>query len=67
MIFLTDSVENQNQRVTMSLVMKACKVIEPSDWILNIHASGHFYRYVVRRSQPTGDIGALKMNKGLWT
>lgn len=67
MIFLTDSIENQNQRITMSLLMKACKVIEPSDWILNIHASGHFYRYVVRHSQLTDDMCMLIMNPGPWT
>ena len=29
----------------MSVLMKACKMIEPSDWVLNLHPSGFFYRY----------------------
>lgn len=45
MLFLTDSEENFNQRIAMGKLMKACKMVEPSDWVLNLHYSGNFYRY----------------------
>ena len=47
MLFLTDRDENYNQRVSMGSLMKACNMVEPSDWVLNLHYSGNFYRYAL--------------------
>lgn len=52
MLFLTDAEENQNQRVAITLLMKACKMFEPSDWVLNLHTSGFLYRYSTKSTNP---------------
>ncbi|KAL8949751.1 MAG: hypothetical protein Q9222_004167 [Ikaeria aurantiellina] len=44
MLFLTNQAENRNQRVAMGELMRACKMVEPWDWVLNLHYSGNFYR-----------------------
>lgn len=47
MLFLTDSAENRRQRETMGATIKAVGIIEPTDWVVNIHVSGYLYRYWV--------------------
>ena len=47
MLFLTDVAENRNQRQTTANLIRASKIIEPGDWVLNIHPAGSFYRCVV--------------------
>ena len=44
MLFLTDIEENRNQRISTARLIEACSMIEPSDWVLNMHPSGGFYR-----------------------
>ncbi|KAL8942520.1 MAG: hypothetical protein Q9216_001621 [Gyalolechia sp. 2 TL-2023] len=44
MLFLTDQEENVNQRIAMAKLMKTYKMVEPSDWVLNLHYSENFYR-----------------------
>ena len=46
MLFLTSWEENQNQRAALSELMKALRLIEKSDWALNLHPSGFLYRYL---------------------
>ncbi|KNG81592.1 hypothetical protein ANOM_010299 [Aspergillus nomiae NRRL 13137] len=44
MVFATDSLENRQQRAAIGALMRACQIIEPGDWALTMHVSGHFYR-----------------------
>ncbi|KAL9039306.1 MAG: hypothetical protein Q9214_004932 [Letrouitia sp. 1 TL-2023] len=44
MVFLTDLEENYQQRVATSFLMRECKMVEPSDWVLNVHPGGNLYR-----------------------
>lgn len=47
MLFLTDVAENKAQRASLARLMKACGMFEPGDWLITVHASGNFYRYVI--------------------
>ncbi|KAJ5836570.1 hypothetical protein N7447_002596 [Penicillium robsamsonii] len=44
MLFLTDSGENRRQRESIGALIKAIGIVQPTDWILNIHVSGYLYR-----------------------
>ncbi|KAE8377172.1 hypothetical protein BDV26DRAFT_220211 [Aspergillus bertholletiae] len=44
MVFATDSLENRQQRAAIGSLLRACKIVEPGDWVLTMHVSGHFYR-----------------------
>lgn len=46
MVFATDSLENRHQRAAIGSLIRACQIIEPGDWVLTMHVSGHFYRQV---------------------
>ncbi|KAJ6035659.1 uncharacterized protein N7446_010419 [Penicillium canescens] len=44
MLFLTDSAENRRQRESIGALIEAVGIVQPTDWILNIHVSGYLYR-----------------------
>ncbi|KAJ6187251.1 hypothetical protein N7519_002159 [Penicillium mononematosum] len=44
MLFLTDSAENRRQRESIGALIEAVGIVQPKDWILNIHVSGYLYR-----------------------
>lgn len=46
MVFATDSVENRKQRAVIGSLMRTCGLIEPGDWVVTMHVSGHLYRCV---------------------
>lgn len=46
MLFLTDSAENRRQREAIGALIQALGIVQPTDWILNIHVSGYLYRYI---------------------
>ncbi len=46
LLWLTDSVENRHHRAAGGKLVRASGVIDPTDVVLNLHVSGHFYRCV---------------------
>lgn len=46
MMFAVDVHENRQQRAQMGKLLRICGVIRRKDWVLSVHISGGFYRYV---------------------
>lgn len=44
MVFAADSQETRQQRAAIGSLVRSCRIIEPGDWIMTMHVSGHLYR-----------------------
>ncbi|KAL6712900.1 hypothetical protein ACLMJK_009455 [Lecanora helva] len=64
MVFLTDAEENQNQRLAMSQIMKAIKMVDRTDWVLNIHPGGLLYRALDLSTQNIEQAGGTVLCAG---
>lgn len=53
MLFLTDSAENRRQRESIGALIQALGIVQPTDWILNLHVSGYLYRLVYPKNFQT--------------
>ncbi|KAB8207315.1 AMP-binding enzyme [Aspergillus parasiticus SU-1] len=64
MVFATDSLENRQQRAAVGSLIRACQIIEPGDWVLTMHVSGHFYRALDLSTELLESAGASVLCAG---
>ncbi|KAL2190917.1 hypothetical protein L209DRAFT_24694 [Thermothelomyces heterothallicus CBS 203.75] len=64
MLFATDAAENRAQRARMGNLIRNCRLIEPGDWVLTTHASGHFYRSLDLTLEILENAGASVLSAG---
>ncbi|PWY74488.1 hypothetical protein BO94DRAFT_606939 [Aspergillus sclerotioniger CBS 115572] len=64
MVFATDALENRQQRAVMGNLLRNCGLIEPGDWILTLHVSGHLYRALDLMTELSENAGAAVLCAG---
>ncbi|KAL2008010.1 hypothetical protein VTN00DRAFT_7992 [Thermoascus crustaceus] len=64
MVFATDSVENRKQRAVIGSLMRTCGLIEPGDWVVTMHVSGHLYRALDLMTELMENAGAAVLCAG---
>ncbi|RAL03489.1 uncharacterized protein BO80DRAFT_349474 [Aspergillus ibericus CBS 121593] len=64
MVFATDALENRQQRAVMGDILRNCGLIEPGDWVLTLHVSGHLYRALDLMTELFENAGAAVLCAG---
>ncbi|PYI05182.1 hypothetical protein BO78DRAFT_318515 [Aspergillus sclerotiicarbonarius CBS 121057] len=64
MVFATDAIENRQQRAVVGDVLRNCGLIEPGDWVLTLHVSGHLYRALDLMTELFENAGAAVLCAG---
>ncbi|KAL5360650.1 hypothetical protein BJX96DRAFT_165317 [Aspergillus floccosus] len=64
LLWLTDSIENRHNRVASGKLVREMGVMEPTDVVLNLHVSGHFYRSLDMTTDILEHAGATVLPAG---